>query len=235
MNPRRANSRRAKTNPPRATDLRRVPRRLLGTGLLGTGLAGVLLLGACAGPAGPAADGNEPDTTAPPTPAAPGPVTVVTMVLQEGDGPPELCLGGVASSYPPQCGGPEIAGWDWDAVESESAQDTTWGEYAVEGTWDGETFHLTQAGATPDEWPELPEDPRRDPGNAGALDPDMPLSEADELQIEIYEHLGGLSGSTENGYVWVTVAYDDGSVQRYADEKFGADTVAVMSALRDVE
>lgn len=203
--------------------------------LLGTGLAGVLLLSACAGPAGPASNGNQPNdaptATAPPTPSASGPVTAVATVLQEGDGPPELCLGGVAESLPPQCGGPEIAGWDWEAVEADSAQDTTWGEYTVEGTWDGETFRLTDA--APAEQPTSPDDPRLDPDNAGAAGTDTP--EALELQNEVFDHLGGLSGWTENGYVWVTVVYDDGSIQRYADDKYGADTVAVLSALRDVE
>ena len=212
-------------NPPRA------PRRLLGTGL-----AGVLLLSACAGPTGPASDGDQPadasTATAPPTPSASGQVTAVATVLQEADGPPELCLGGVAASLPPQCGGPEIVGWDWDAVEADSAQSTTWGEYAVEGTWDGETFHLTEATAAPDEWPEPPEDPRLDPDDAGAAGPE---SEAQELQNEVFDHLDGLTGWTENGYVWVTVVYDDGSIQRYADDKYGADTVAVQSALRDAE
>lgn len=212
----------------------RAPRRLLGTGL-----AGVLLLSACAGPAGPASDGNQPTdaptATAPPTPSASGLVTVVATVLQEGDGPPELCLGGVAESFPPQCGGPEVVGWDWDAVEAESAQGTTWGEYAVEGTWDGGTFGLTKATSAPAEWPAYPDDPRLDPDNAGAVGPNMSESEAQELQNEVFDHLDGLGGWIENGYVWVTVVYDDGSIQRYADAKFGADTVAVQSALRDIE
>jgi hypothetical protein len=208
--------------------------------LLGAGLAGALLLGtcACADPAGSAPGSNEPQgrstETAPPAPAASGPVTAAATVLQEGDGPPELCLGGVAESYPPQCGGPEIAEWDWDAVDADSAQDTTWGEYTVEGTWDGEIFHLSGATA-PTDPPTLPHDPRLDPGNAGAVGDDMSEPEAQELQNEVYDDLGGLSGWTENGYVWVTVIYDDGSIQRYADDKYGADTVAVQSALQDVE
>lgn len=207
--------------------------------LAGAGLAGVLLLSACADEGGPASGGNRTDnapaTTAPPTPAASGPVTAVATVLQEGGNPPELCLGGVAASFPPQCGGPEIVGWDWDAVESETAQSTTWGEYTVEGTWDGETFHLTEATAAQEEQPEPTEDRRLDPDNPGQAGPDTPEGEAHELQNEAIEHLDGLSAWTENGYVWVTVVYDDGSIQRYADDRYGADTVAVVSALRDAE
>jgi hypothetical protein len=26
---------------------------------------------------------------------------------------PEVCLGPVAESYPPQCNGPELVGWEW--------------------------------------------------------------------------------------------------------------------------
>jgi hypothetical protein len=215
-------------------NLLRAPRRLLGTGL-----AGVLLLSACAGSADPGSGGNQPDdapaATAPPTPSAPGPVSAVATVLQDGDGPPELCLGGVAESLPPQCGGPEIAGWDWGTVEADAAQGTTWGEYVVEGTWDGETFHLTKAATAPDEWPAHPDDPRLDPDNAGAIGPDTPESETQELQNEVFDDLDGLTGWIENGYVWVTVVYDDGSIQRYADARYGADTVVVQSALRDIE
>lgn len=214
----------------------RTPRRLLSTGL-----AGVLLLSACAGqggPAGSAPDDNHPDgaptSAAPPSPAASGRVTAIATVLQEGDGPPELCLGGVAESYPPQCGGPEIAGWDWDAVEAETAQDTTWGQYEVEGSWDGETFRLAEAAAAPAERPAPPQDPRLDPDNAGQIGPETSESEAFELQNETLEHLGGLDSQIENGYVWVTVVYDDGSIQRYADDRYGVGTVAVQSALRDI-
>jgi hypothetical protein len=210
----------------------RTPRRLLSTGL-----AGVLLLSACAGQDRPAGSATSPDdaptAAAPPAPAASGQVTAIATVLQEGDGPPELCLGGVAESYPPQCGGPEIIGWDWDAVEAESAQDTTWGTYEVEGSWDGETFRLTEAAAAPAERPAPPEDPRLDPGNAGAIGSESG-PEALELQSEALEHLGGFGGWIENGYVWVSVAYDDGSIQRYADDRYGADTVVVQSALRDI-
>ncbi|MGI5190096.1 hypothetical protein ACQEVI_18290 [Promicromonospora sp. CA-289599] len=206
--------------------------------LLGTGLAGALLLSACAAQDGPADGGTPPDDTptaaAPPAPAASGQVTTVDTVLQEGDGPPELCLGMILESHPPQCSGLEIAGWDWDAVEAESALDTTWGTYQVKGSWDGATFRVTAATAAPAERPTSPEDPRLDPDNAGAIGPKMSEPEALELQNEVHDHLGGLSGWIDNGYVWVTVAYDDGSIQRYADDRYGADMVVVRSVLRDI-
>lgn len=37
----------------------------------------------------------------------------IPTVLARGDEPPQLCLGAVAESLPPQCGGPVIEGWDW--------------------------------------------------------------------------------------------------------------------------
>ena len=65
-------------------------------------------------------------------------------VLDDGSGP-QLCLGGVAESYPPQCSGITLAGWDWDAVDGEeSAAGTTWGEFQVVGTYDGETFTVAE-------------------------------------------------------------------------------------------
>ena len=87
----------------------------------------------------------------------PPPVTMPTVdpaqllegsgtVLDDGSGP-QLCLGGVAESLPPQCGGIPLAGWDWGAVEGEeSAAGTTWGDFQVVGTYDGEVFTVTDAG-----------------------------------------------------------------------------------------
>ena len=64
-------------------------------------------------------------------------------VLESPDLGPRLCYA-VAESYPPQCSGTPIAGWDWSTVRAESAHGTTWGEYVVTGTYDGETFTLTE-------------------------------------------------------------------------------------------
>jgi hypothetical protein len=53
-------------------------------------------------------------------------------------------------SLPPQCGGPDVVGWDWDEVDGEeSASGTTWGTFELIGTWDGERFTLTDAPAPP--------------------------------------------------------------------------------------
>ncbi len=71
-------------------------------------------------------------------------------ILEAAGRGPELCLGAVAESYPPQCGGPPIVGWDWSDVEGEeSASRTTWTTAYVEGTFDGERFTLTSTPAAP--------------------------------------------------------------------------------------
>ena len=60
-----------------------------------------------------------------------------------------LCLGGRPLSLPPQCGEVPIANWDWGAVAGEkSMYGTTWGEYHVVGTYDGEVFTVTEIGPT---------------------------------------------------------------------------------------
>jgi len=73
--------------------------------------------------------------------------TTATVLESPQDGP-QLCYA-VFESFPPQCGGAaEIRGWDWPSVEHESAGGTRWGEYAVVGTFDGETFTLTEPPST---------------------------------------------------------------------------------------
>jgi hypothetical protein len=68
-----------------------------------------------------------------------------TTVLESASHGPQLCLGGVLTSLPPQCGGPDIKGWDWDAVaDKESRIGTTWAEVTVVGNFDGSTFTLTE-------------------------------------------------------------------------------------------
>jgi hypothetical protein len=82
--------------------------------------------------------------------------TVSATVLESPDHGPQLCHA-VATSYPPQCGGPDVIGWDWAAVDGEeSANGTTWGVYRVVGTWDGERLTLAEPPGEPrhgEGWP----------------------------------------------------------------------------------
>ncbi len=97
----------------------------------------------------PAASG-EPSTGASagavPTPAPDGEVSTsgLVTVLDDGSGP-EVCLGAVAESYPPQCGGPAVADFDFGDVGAETSGGVTWGQYALTGTYDGTTFTVTDS------------------------------------------------------------------------------------------
>ena len=194
----------------------------------------VLTLAACA--ASPASDGSSTDdrpTALPTSIPAPGQVSAQGTVLQKDGDDAQLCLGAVAESYPPQCTGLPIAGWDWDAVDGEeAASGVTWGAYAVWGTWDGATFTLDEATTLALYDPMPVEEPLLDPANAGDT------SEAELLAIQ--ERIAAddpfpTHGSwSQNGYLFVEVDYDDGTYQEWADDAFGPDRVAIRSLLRDV-
>jgi hypothetical protein len=81
-----------------------------------------------------------------PTPVPDGEVRTsgLVTVLDPGTGP-QLCLGAVAESYPPQCGGPAVADFAWGDVGFEEASGVKWGSYALTGTFDGTTFTVTDA------------------------------------------------------------------------------------------
>jgi hypothetical protein len=119
--------------------------------MAGNGWAGALavcavLLTGCAGTAAPAP---------PPTDGGVGQrYAVSTTVLESPDHGPQLCLGGVAESYPPQCGGPDVVGLDWAEVDGEeSASGTTWATLGLVGTWDGERLVLTEPPGAADSVP----------------------------------------------------------------------------------
>lgn len=65
------------------------------------------------------------------------------IVLETQDHQPELCLGTIEESYPPQCQGIAMDGWDWGEVEGEEeAGGSIWGEFHLVGRYDGETFDV---------------------------------------------------------------------------------------------
>jgi len=196
--------------------------------------AALVVLGGCAG--GGNAGGGTGDDWAPPLPAVVTEVHAVGTVLDDGSGP-ELCLGPIAESYPPQCGGPPVAGWDWDAVEGdETASGVTWGAYAVWGDWDGETFTITR-----EPIPAALYDPMVDPDAPNPWDESLPAgplsdSEAADAQAELEAAVPDLLAvSPVNGRVVVEVRFDDGSLQAAADERFGDDAVVVISQLTPVD
>ncbi|AUH43366.1 hypothetical protein [Streptomyces sp. CMB-StM0423] len=69
---------------------------------------------------------------------------VQATVLANGEHGPQLCRT-LAESMPPQCGGPDIVGWEWDDVRAHRARDTTYTDpLDLVGTWDGERFTLAE-------------------------------------------------------------------------------------------
>ena len=111
-----------------------------------------LILAACGTPGpGDSSNGSRPEASA-------QKYRGTGMVLEEKGAEPVLCLGVVLDSLPPQCGGPRIAGWNWDVVSGEeSAAGTTWGDFEVTGLYDGDTFTLIEAG--PPRRPVVDDDP----------------------------------------------------------------------------
>lgn len=175
-------------------------------GAAAVALAPLLVAAGCAGaPADPSSGDTDPDQE----------YAVMTTILQEGDGEPELCLGGVAESYPPQCGGLAVIGLDWDDVaDAETASGTTWGTAWVVGTYDAEagTFTLTRApSADPPEGVEVPapedhefpplcDDPYR--GGDESFDPSS--DEGFAAQTALQETAAGLDG-------YISLYVSDGS------------------------
>jgi hypothetical protein len=179
----------------------------------------------------PAADPTTPAAARPTqVPAADGEVVGVGTVMDTGR--PELCLGPVAESYPPQCGGPPIEGWDWSAVEShyDRVEEVRWGVFAVTGTFDGKTITMTE--------PPVPAPLRDIPGEIPRGEPaPVPTGHSQEELTAIAEEVGRLPGA-QGAYgepsrgVVVDVLYDDGSLQAWVDQEYGAGLVRVISALR---
>ncbi|CAN5455237.1 hypothetical protein BH09ACT4_BH09ACT4_16930 [soil metagenome] len=200
-------------------------------------LGSLVLLAGCAaspGSAGGGSAGGDSNTgSIGATIAAPGDVAGQGTVIQIGDAAPQFCLGPVAESYPPQCSGIAMSGWDWATVDGEETSgDVTWGTYALTGGWDGTTFSVKSSImlALYDPFPFI--DPLLDPDNAG----DTSDADLAKIQTEITESAPFvvLSSYPQNGYLFVTPIYDDGSIQTWADNKYLPDVVAVRPALRDV-
>lgn len=191
-------------------------------------IACVVVLSGCAGTAGggarPAFGAAYPQ---PPEGEVIGQGTVLDV-----DGEAQLCLGAVAESYPPQCSGIPLIDWSWEGVDgSETSEQTTWGAYAVQGTYDGDVFTVTAPPIMLALYDPLPfPDPTG--GEPGAGDEDALLA----LQEELPDRLGDqyLSSSIDNDYLWVDVVWDDGTLQDAANSEFGDAVVVVRSALREV-
>lgn len=197
-----------------------------------------LLLSACG------ISANEPGTTMPSTsslvappvtaiPPAEAPVTGLGTVIEKPGSTPELCLGPVRESWPPQCEGIPVSGWDWgtnppDAQSEAGSPVTRWGVYAVDGTFDGATLTVTRAVSL------ALYDAMAEPSASPAAPPDLSGAEWDAVDVAVRAVPGLLSVDRvdDAGPVMVTVVHDDGTIQQWADLSFGAGVVVITSALR---
>ena len=190
----------------------------------------LLALTACSASPG---DSPAPTSVALATAAPPDGRVIATGTVIDDAGRAKFCLGGILESYPPQCAGLPLEDWTWDGVDgSETAGTTTWGTYAVYGTFDGEAVAVTDPPimlALYD--PVRPEDPT-DGEDGTTTDADLT-----RIQDEIVERLGTTATEvrTERGYVWVEVPWDDGTLQDSMDGLYGDDVVIVTSAFRLID
>lgn len=191
---------------------------------------GMLLAGCATAPAaGDRPPGSQLGASWPDSPT--GEVVGVGLVLDK-DGSPELCLGPVAESAPPQCAGIPLDDWSWEGLDGVVEYDgARWGNYAVQGRFDGTRIAVTQPPVPLALYdPMMTEDPTG--GRPGAATE----AELAELQALVPELLGeGLLGSyPENGRLVVDVLWDDGTWQDAADADFGADRILIRPALKSV-
>jgi hypothetical protein len=128
------------------------------------------------------------------------------VVLESAEHGPQFCLGMLLMSYPPQGGGPDVVNWNWSAVSGhESVAGTTWGDYTLTGTYDGDTFTMTRppvpgsrdpggpvAPASSDEFATPCPEP---PGGWRVLDPSRATDEAMERTFAAALRLEGYAGS----------------------------------------
>ncbi|MFC4783486.1 hypothetical protein ACT8ZV_03370 [Nocardioides sp. MAHUQ-72] len=163
-------------------------------------------------------------------PAADRPVTTRRVATVMDTGRPELCLGPVAESYPPQCRGIPLAGWDWSRHPGsyETAGDVRWGGYVVTGTFDGTTLTVTRAVPEDDQQPTAT-DELSPTGDAGSFTPGQ--QQLVQEKLAAHPVPGTLTVFATPMAVVVEVVHDDGSLQAAADSAYGAGVVQVRSML----
>ena len=124
---------------------------------------------------------------------------------------PQLCAGAIAASYPPQCAGPDVIGWDWDAVDHTSVLGTKDGSYLLVGTFDGERFTLTEPAVPDDGRIERPAEPFLDlsspcPEPAGGWIPSDPARATHEAVAAAADRATTVDGF---GELWIDQQLSD--------------------------
>jgi len=185
--------------------------------------------------------------TAPPVTGGSGPSgepqryrAVATVLEDDGHGP-QLCLGAVAESYPPQCGGLDITNWTWDDVQHEPQQPndpdlgvitTKWGEYVVVGTYDpaAQTFTLTERArsAKPSDYEQQPELDLSTP----CEEPDGGWATTSEAEVtSAAERIAQANQSDDGTAITEPPATDDGWIARYGGLWQSSDPLALNVAV----
>lgn len=199
-------------------------------------LAGCAIVGLLAGCATETDAGAAPDapvghslgSLAPGLPD--GEVIAEGTVLEDSDGA-RVCFA-VMESYPPQCHGLPLTGWSWEGLDgAESANGVTWGAYAVQGTYDGESLTVTQPPVLLALYdPMMREDP------TGGEPGDTDAATLQRIEEELPERLGDelLSWWPQEGRMWAQVVWDDGTWQDAADADYGDGTVVIQPWLHEL-
>lgn len=206
---------------------------------VGLVLIGMLGFSACAAqpdaPAPASSDAPAGQSLGSLVPGPPDAAVIGTGTVMDIGGAVEFCLGSVAESFPPQCSGIPLTGWSWDGVEGgDAVDDVRWGAYAVTGTYDGEALAVTEAPILLALYDPMPLDEQTDGQGSKTAE------ELVQIQDELATRFSGmpevlLGSSPADGSLVVDVVWDDGTLQRAADDDFGADAVVIRSALREVE
>jgi hypothetical protein len=192
-------------------------------------LAGSLLLAGCAQP-GTAVGVDEPAVAAS---VPPGRYRAVATVLESPEHGPQLCHS-VADSLPPQCGGPDVAGWSWESVAHESANGTRWGSYAVVGTFDGTRFTLTEPArvATADQPADVHDLTSPCPAPAGGW---RPLDRARASDAAMQAAIARATGMPGFAGLWLDQNGGENDPARLVlNVRFTGDPVSRQAALREV-
>ena len=156
-----------------------------------------------------------------PTPAPGTEVTGIGTVIDDGEGA-SLCHA-VTESSPPQCGSPlPLEGWDWAGLESEKSGGVRWGEFTVFGEFDGERLTVTRA-------PEPAGEREPWPSHTGPLTSDELAMVGAQLKRDLPTYLSVTQG---DGFVYVSLLYDDGTLQSGFEDRHGEGAVVIAPLLR---
>jgi hypothetical protein len=166
--------------------------------------------------------------------------TADVTVLENDEHGPQLC-DMVMQSMPPQCGGPDVIGWDWAEVRHESVRGVRWGLYTVTGTWDGDRLTLTEPPREPAPRQNAEEPDRTPtpcPAPEGGCVGGAERSQADltRIQDRVMKEKGVLraSAGTVGNRVEVTAWLATDELRERLDATYGKGVVVVESVLKPV-